>query len=67
MTEPTPQERRALAAYLANQLNTDELLTDEVRHLLTNHTIQRLYSERSQPFGAHNEPPRPQFDPRPIK
>lgn len=60
-----PQERRALASEIADTLNRDDLLADEVKHMLNDNTIWRMQTTATRSFGSNNHIPRPQFDLRP--
>ena len=58
-----PSDRRKRAAELAEEINADPLLQDDLKFLLTDHTITRLNTADSYVMNFKTTPI-PQFDER---
>lgn len=63
------QERIAKATQIAEELNRDPMLCQEVKHLITDLTALRLTTENSPGMVLANfrRRERPQFDPQPHR
>ncbi len=58
-----PSDRRKRAAQLAEEINTDPLLQDDLKFLLTDHTMTRMSTQDSLVMNFRTTPI-PQFDER---